>query len=406
MIGEIIWEMVLAIGRFFINPLLYIFIAFSIYIGVQRVKNERKHFHIRVYDVVDDLISPLSRALLVGVFASFLFITIGVVVPTGLLALFALLSVFTIFLFPFRWTSFSAIASLSMFVILLQPSVPIDWAFLNTWLNDLRSVDLSMLAIFIAVLSLVETYLITTDGSKRPSPRLQKGTRGKPIGLLTLKQLWIVPLVTFWPVGSLELPSWWPTIYADGSQWGLVLFPVTLSYHHDLMSQRPEEATGQFGKRSSLVVLLVTFSAVMALFYPVFAVVTAVLALFGREFLFVLEKMKETKGSPIYTLRERGLVVVGVLPQSPAEKMNIQVAELITNVNGVEVKTEREFYEALQTNSAYCKLQVVDGRGEVRFAQTAIYDGEHHQIGLLFITDESQKSKESLPTSNETTMMS
>ncbi len=56
--------------------------------------------------------------------------------------------------------------------------------------------------------------------------------------------------------------------------------------------------------------------------------------------------------------------------------------------NGREVNSQRDFYDALQQNSAFCKLEVLDLQGELRFAQSSIFQGDHYQIGCLFVPDD------------------
>lgn len=48
MVSEILIEIVTAIGRFLLNPLLYIVIIFAIILGYRRVKQERKFFNRRI----------------------------------------------------------------------------------------------------------------------------------------------------------------------------------------------------------------------------------------------------------------------------------------------------------------------------------------------------------------------
>ena len=81
-------------------------------------------------------------------------------------------------------------------------------------------------------------------------------------------------------------------------------------------------------------------------------------------------------------------MILGIIPDAPASKMTLQVGELITKVNGVAVQNEKIFYEALQKNRAHCKLEVLDTNGEVRFVQRALYEGDHYELGILFVQDE------------------
>jgi hypothetical protein len=65
-------------------------------------------------------------------------------------------------------------------------------------------------------------------------------------------------------------------------------------------------------------------------------------------------------------------------------------------VNGHAVKTVEEFYQFLQKNRAFCKLEVIGFNGEIRFVQRALYDGEHHELGILFVIDEKKWETEAV----------
>ena len=48
MLEAVLQELLLAIARFFINPLLYVAIFVAVLLGYLRVKRERKFYHIRI----------------------------------------------------------------------------------------------------------------------------------------------------------------------------------------------------------------------------------------------------------------------------------------------------------------------------------------------------------------------
>ena len=63
--------------------------------------------------------------------------------------------------------------------------------------------------------------------------------------------------------------------------------------------------------------------------------------------------------------------------------MGLQIGECIVKVNGQAVHTEDELYEALQINAAYCRLEVLDIDGEIRYTQQAVFMNDHYRIGIL-----------------------
>jgi S1-C subfamily serine protease len=79
-----------------------------------------------------------------------------------------------------------------------------------------------------------------------------------------------------------------------------------------------------------------------------------------------------------------GLKVLGVIPGTPADRLGIEVGENIMKVNGQLVNSIDSFYQSLQASGAYFKLDIEDLNGEIRFVQGALYQGDHHELGILF----------------------
>lgn len=50
-------------------------------------------------------------------------------------------------------------------------------------------------------------------------------------------------------------------------------------------------------------------------------------------------------------------MVLGIIPNTPAADLGLQIGEIITKVNGTEVKNVADFYEALQKNRAFSSLK-------------------------------------------------
>lgn len=82
-------------------------------------------------------------------------------------------------------------------------------------------------------------------------------------------------------------------------------------------------------------------------------------------------------------------MVLGIIPNTPADDLELKIGEIITKVNGIPVKHVLDFYEALQ-KPRICKMEIIGLNGEIRFDQRASYEGEHHELGILFVQDEHE----------------
>ncbi|WP_313289193.1 hypothetical protein [Exiguobacterium sp.] len=61
--------------------------------------------------------------------------------------------------------------------------------------------------------------------------------------------------------------------------------------------------------------------------------------------------------------------------------------EAIYKVNGEKVDSEASFYEAIQKHKPYLRLEVMNHNGDIRFAQRAFYEQDHHELGILFVNE-------------------
>lgn len=257
--------------------------------------------------------------------------------------------------------------------------------------EDTASMWIVNVTILFALLLLAEGFLIRYRGYQHSSPRIEIGQRGKWIGTHLTRRLWFVPLVVLVPNGSVPDFLYWPILSpVEGGGYGVMVLPFFIGFSALIRSGIPYHKIKIYGLRVIGLSLLVLALATASFFYTPLVVIATIVALVGREILYQLLKQKEEHAVSYFTLRERGVVIVAVIPGSSAEKIGLKIGETIVKVNGIPVNSPSEFYEGLQRNPAYCKLEVKDENNEVRFANTAIYDGEHYQIGVMFVKEEKE----------------
>ncbi|WP_144599914.1 PDZ domain-containing protein, partial [Siminovitchia fortis] len=71
------------------------------------------------------------------------------------------------------------------------------------------------------------------------------------------------------------------------------------------------------------------------------------IAVVGRAFLSWKQRVNDNAAPFYFSKRNQGLMVLGIIPNTPAADLKLEIGEVITKVNGIEVKTVSEFYEAL-----------------------------------------------------------
>jgi hypothetical protein len=382
-------ELLKGTGKLFLHPVLYYLVFLSGILGVMRVKRERKNFHIRAHDAYYELRQLFRPGLLIGLVLSLIIVAGGITVPFAAIWLIA---------------GFTLLWSLTVNVRLMSPAYTIGASFFaiiliagNSWSIPLFSKSLHSLndkvypsiVIVLGLLLIAEGLLIIKNGSIGTSPKLAKSKRGQNVGLHEVKRLWMLPLFLLIPGNALQLPfDWWPVFHLGTKEYTLILVPFAIGIQHQVKGMLPKVAIELLGRRVIFLGVFITLLAALGYWFPISSIVTAALAVIGRELIAFLAVMKDDNLPFYFSKKNQGLMIIGVIPESPADKMGLQVGEIISKANGVLVRDEKIFYEALQKNRAHCKLEVLDINGEVRFVQRALYEGDHHELGILFVQDD------------------
>ncbi|KYG33732.1 PDZ domain-containing protein [Alkalihalobacillus trypoxylicola] len=387
MLIDILITVGITIGSFFMNPLFYLGLLIIFILANQRVNKERNAFNTRVFARRADIIVPFWQSLIIGLVFSIITAALGIVVSLPfLILLFAVYFILAITT-QIRWISPVYALGIMIIILSLEPLVG-GYSSLTDLYNYVSDIPLITMVILLATLLLVETILVMRSGHKFTSPNLQRSKRGKWVGQHEVKRLWVIPVVLFIPNGIIPTFDFWPVISLGETQLQPVLVPFLIGFHHLFKSNIPAKAIKRLNRSLLLFSVLMVGLTVTAYFFPIISLGIAILAILAREAISFITRSKEKQSAPFFTAKDQGCTVLGILPGSPAEKMSIKIGETITKVNGQAVHNEHEFYEALQLNSAFCKLEVKDYAHEVRFAQGALYVGEHHQLGVLLVKTE------------------
>ena len=89
-----------------------------------------------------------------------------------------------------------------------------------------------------------------------------------------------------------------------------------------------------------------------------------------------------------YSDTEQGVRVIGLRPHTPADKLNLDLGDIILECNRQPVNTEAEFYAALLKSPTYVHLKVRNRQQELIITETAIYNGAPHELGIVLFTDQ------------------
>ncbi|MGP7818494.1 PDZ domain-containing protein [Niallia sp. 01092] len=382
-----LFELLKGMSKFFLNPVFYFSFLLAAYLGVSRVKKERKYFTVRAQNAYFEIKQVLPLGLIIGLCLSILSVLFVLVVPMELVIYVSVITILLSLLLKARLLS--PVYTVGLGILLSIASLYQQWDY---FLFSQRYVEETYIfptaVVLLGFLLVAEGIFIQKKGVNSTSPRLKKSNRGQSIGVHISERVWLVPLFLFIPHGVLSIPiEGWPAFTVGDHTYSLILVPFLLGFKQEVIGMHPALAVRSVGKNIVGLGVIIALSAVASYFLPVAAIASVLLAIIGREWISNRQKNKEKNKSFYFSRKNNGVQILGIVPDSPADKMELKIGEIITKVNNISVQNKKELYKALQRNSAHCKLEVLDIHGEVRFVQRALYEGDHHELGLLLIQE-------------------
>ncbi|MDT0001585.1 S1C family serine protease [Listeria cossartiae subsp. cayugensis] len=383
-------EILNGIGRLLLQPALYVGILLVIMAGFNRVKWERKSFSISIYSPWLELKNFFGLSLLFGLAISVVTALIGFGVMIEWVAIFNAVACFLLIAGMFRLSSTAFTIGITSLIFYFCYYFDIDLApFKNAALTyDALYIDNFMVSMtfLLAILLFIEAFLIQYTSAKNPSPSLRKSKRGKLVGSYQLRKLWFVPIVMFIPGDVFtKIFEWWPVFAIGSHSYSLIILPLFIGFQQQVQGQFPEEASRKTAIQVTTLATIIAVAGLVGIVMPVLTLFAFMFAVIGRFWIsysqYRAEKLLPKKFGP----QPDGLVILGARAATPSARLNLKAGEKITEVNGQPVHTREELYEALNLNRAFCKLKVIDNDGEPRFEQTALYQNESFELGLLLV---------------------
>ncbi len=395
--GELLLSVMKGVGWFFLNPILYVFVLF-IYLHYRRQMNlERQLFAVRIQFPLLQTIRSLGMGAAGGLLVSILSAALGVVIQLqDLWLLWGIAICLALVRLRFLCFAYAAgILTLLHGLAQLAPGMAQVAGIGTVWSWLLQAKPVPLLAL-VAIMHLIEAWLIRWNAGRDASPLFVEGKRGRIVGAYLLHSFWLTPMALLVETApgsgfSGALFPGWPFFSAEGLTVGLLLLPTVTGFSDLTQTLTPERKARDIARQLGWYAVLLLALAYVANLLPPLAVLAALFALAGHEGLFWLSQWQERQRPPCFIQSTSGVKIMAVIPGTPAEEMGLLPGEVVVKVNGVAVRNKEELYPALQVNPAFCKMEVLTRGGELKFVQCAVYAGNHHQLGIIVVPDASTR---------------
>lgn len=385
---NILVDVLQAIALFFLNPLFIVALLVTVALGYFRVKQERRSFKVRLLPGLTELKRLLAESWLYALVISVVISGVGLLVDPGWLVLFTLVALVGVLSFYYKITSPVYFAAVAFFVLYFLGEFAGTFTF-RGWSPG--QVDLlGGLAVTIPVIAglllVAEGLLIGRYAAKYASPSLVETNRGLRAAAFKVKRLWLLPLVFIIPGDMISAyVPYWPQFTLGETAFSFVPIPVLIGFSQVVRSVYPDVLFPKLGNAIGWTGIIVICVGLTGLWMPLLGWAALLIGVGCRMIISIVISIRERQGGFVVTPHSTGVVIAGVLPHSPGEKMGLIPGECIRSVNGIQVSNEKGLYDAIQINAAHCRMQVVDRNGELRLLQQVIYKHDHHRLGLLVV---------------------
>lgn len=389
---EGLWNLAGAVGQLFLQPFYYISMIMVLLLYRRQVILERRLFHVRLNNWIAQTWRTVLGGLLAGICVSLISAFIGMTLTVeGILCIWAVAIVLLLIRVRYLCLAYSVgLLGVIQFVLDRFPSfVGSGWG--AEVIRAVRELNIPALLCLVGLLHLAEGLLVRWQGASFAGPLFFEGKRGKLVGGYQMQSLWPVPLLLLIPAHTTGgvLP-WTPLFGGDAWQegFGFVALPIIIGFSEMTSGMLPKVKARLTSNRLMVYGLAVLALALLSHWWGWLLLPAALVSFLAHEGLVWFSRFEEQEASPLFVNPVGGLKVLAILPGSPAQEMGIQAGETISKVNGVPVPTKEEMHAALRMNPAFCKLEVLNLKGELKFLQRAIYAGEHHQLGVILAPDD------------------
>lgn len=343
----------------FLNPFFWVLVLF-IFFQYRRLAHLEKSILGRGGGEGRRTASSILYGALGGLVGSLLLILAGISLTTAGINYLWLLAVLLMFLHP-RFLCFSYAGGI---------------VSVSSLLFGFPRVDVPNLMGLVAILHLVESFLIFLSGHKEAIPVSVRHPSGRTVGGFNFQKFWPIPVValaiipaSFFPPGALfEMPDWWPLIKpalppgADLEQFAYMLLPVIagLGYSDLATSSFPEAKSRRAARDLAFYSLSLLGVAVLASHFSFLRIFVALLGPLGHEYVIRLGQKSEREEPPVFVAPGTGVMVLEVLPGSAAAKLGISRGSILLAVNKRRLFSSRDLEEALLAPGEYLEVEYLD----------------------------------------------
>ncbi|AOG32149.1 hypothetical protein ALX04_013990 [Lactiplantibacillus plantarum subsp. plantarum] len=380
---------------FLLQPLVWLGLLRSYLTAKRRVKSERQHFQSAINPQLVEVHHFLVDGCLLGVLMTIISLALGLVVAPIWVVIYEVVAAISLIIIPSALVPVTAFGLSWLVYWIMSPELTTVGGALQRHGVAMTSMSGNLVVnglLLLAIVLAATAVLLRHYDYEGRSPQLQPDQRGKRLVRYQWQQLLVLPVGVLVPGDWLHATiSWWPVFMVGERSFSILLLPLLVGTSVRVYKQLPQIAWRQLAARYGWVTLASVLVAIIARF----AVLSPqwLLALMGLIVvltwgILAQHRYHDRHQQFRYSDTEQGVRVIGLRPHTPADKLNLDLGDIILECNRQPVNTEAEFYAALLKSPTYVHLKVRNRQQELIITETAIYNGAPHELGIVLFTDQ------------------
>jgi hypothetical protein len=271
---------------------------------------------------------------------------------------------------------------------------------------NIINVDILTLMTLVGILHIIEGSLVMIDGSRGAIP-VFTNRDDKIIGGFALKRYWALPIAILILLGantsdlvtgqSIMTPQWWPLIKGDivlkilkTSVIASVALYGVIGYSSVTFTKNKKKKSLTSGALIMGYGVILTAVSQLAVFGPVFQLFVLIFAAVAHEAMLRTEKHMELTGKPKFVSSQQGIMVLEVVPKSPAFQIGIESGDLIVELNNESIESEQEIFNIIRGSYNSISFKIKKPSGELRDVSYGNMSG-NKKLGIVVVPIEVPK---------------
>jgi len=364
-------------------------IVFLIAIQYRRIAGQKeKLFGVKDETVWQQVAAAIICGILGGIVGALLMILGGITITNIGIGFLWAVAIMLLLISP-RFVCFAYAGSI----------ISLSYLFFG-WPN----IDIAHLMGLVAILHLIESFLIVANGRLGAMPVYTKNHRGETVGAFTLQKFWPIPIVALMviagappPDGTIPTPDWWPLIQPfeaipEYSFYLMIPLIAALGYGDIAMTMNPQRKSYYTAALLSVYSIILFVLALIASHHPHLLILPVLFCALGHELTIYIGKRSEMQGKPLYVASDVGVRLLDVIKGSPAMKMGLGSGDIILTINGMKVENRYQLAALLQTINNFIEVEYISNSDNKTYRETYwLTPGKH--FGIIPVPELTDKAQ-------------